>query len=81
VTVFDAAGEVVAGDEPAAGLSAGFERGKSVSAIAAEFIGGWILGLAYGADSNQRLPTVAAEALVVRVDTATIGAVHNAPLG
>ena len=48
-------------------------------AFSAEFIGGWILGLAFGAGANQRLPTFAAEALVIWIDTATTVAVHNAP--
>jgi hypothetical protein len=52
-----------------------------VSAIAAEFIGGWILRLTFGADANQPLPTFSAEALVFRVGTATTVAVHNTPLG
>ena len=48
-------------------------------AISAELIGRRIGGLAFRADTNQRLPTVAAEALVVWVGAATIGAVHNVP--
>lgn len=50
-----------------------------MSALAAEFVGGRIGRLAFGADANQWLPTVATETLALWIGAATIAAVHHVP--